>query len=256
MNELMKEFENAVNLLAQAMAKEGAKMVVKRLDEEREHVADAARALYLKHGYHASWLDTHGATEIIGACVSANRNHGVCVGLIEGGMRCIGCGPSYSLWEPIYPNRELTADSARYLWENQVSGDLGSMLRRETISYILDVAAGRQVNLCKKVADDAWIAFDEGGYRVRLRVASSDRITELAGKAKAAEVRKKPRELLGVLNIEGYGEHGQRVKVEGVPVLERFVLDLESEFIKRSAKAYGIAAVTNASFSSGPGIYY
>ena len=62
--------------------------------------------------------------------------------------------------------------------------------------------------------------------------------------------------MLGVLNIEGCGEHGQRVKVQGLPVYEPFNLDIESGIIKASAKACGITCVTNASFSSGPGIYY
>lgn len=241
--------------LIEAVVALSADEVVKLLDSKREPIADAARTLHLDHGFTLNWLRAHTAQDILGACVAANRNHGVCVGSIEGGMRCIVSCPTASLWGPAYPDRERTADSARYLWENQVSGDLGSMLRCQTPAYIRESAVGRQANLCKEVADAALYLWLNSGTH---QPFYTDRPAEAIIRAyiDRMEVRKGSRKMFGVLNIEGYGEHGQRVKIQGVPIFEAFVINLESELIKQSAKAYGIASVTGASFSSGPGIYY
>ena len=151
MNELMKEFENSVRLLALEMAKEGAKLVVKRLDEKRERVADAA------------WV-----------CMD--------VGILH---------PHHFINDSLLTSRRII----------------------------------------------------EAAEAIKSRVSS-----EAPAK----------RKLLGVINIEGYGECGQRVKVEGIPYFDDcgpFALDLENEFVKRSAKAYGITSLCDASFSYGPDIY-
>lgn len=252
---LLKFLKSGVDEILYDLVREGVAQIVKLADEKREPVADAARTLHLDRGFTLNWLRARKAKEIIGACVASNRNRDVYVGLIDKGMRCVMASEIFSMWGPAYPDREKTADAAQYLWRNQAWGDWVEFLVEKDSEYILKTAPGRQEVLCAKVADNAWIAFDEGGYRDVLQTLGSERIRDYAEQAKARRSRNESRKMLGVLNIEGYGEHGQRVKVKGLPVYELFNLDPESEIIKVSAKVCGITSVTSASFSSGPEIY-
>lgn len=254
---------------------EGVAGIVKLADEKREPIADAAEFLHCDHGFTANWLRHHEAisiTRYAGDLRTMSRERVAMMCIFEPVIfqaDRLGVVINGELYEPSgngwsfrlkYPDREKLANSAQYLWKNQKSGDLASLLRRETPDYILDIAFGRQQYLCSKVADAAWVCVDSGFWKAHhffSPTVSDGRILEAAEAIKERQSRSEanPRDLLGVLKIEGQGEHGQRVKVEGIAVLEKFALDPESEFIKATAKAYGITSVTGASFSSGPGIY-
>jgi len=255
-------------LMIEALFDMAAAEAVKLADEKREPVADAATVMW-GFGYSSAWLKHASPQGILGSAVEINRSKNFYLqlerptvfqadsfGVIMNGELYEPNGDGWSFRKK-YPNREKTADAAQYLWCNCCYGiDVMDSLTRYEPGYIREMAEASQKRRCAEVAANAWIAFDEGGLRDVLKTLSAERIKDKAAEAKTREVRKESRQMLGVLNIEGYGEHGQRVKVQGLPVYEPFNLDIESGIIKASAKACGITCVTNASFSSGPGIYY
>lgn len=217
-------------------------------------VADAAQCLYMVHGIDEVQLNWGDRESIIGKAVALNRPS---IGDIKGGMRCIRVHPTYALWKPAYPDRERTADSAQYLWKNQHSGNWADILKRYTSAEIRHTAQARQAYICKDVADAAWIAFDEGGYRLDLKCGSVERILDLASRAKSRRVWGATKKMIGVLKLDGFGKFGQCVKVEGIPVFEDSgaSADPECEFVKSSAEAHGLTVVTGILYSFGPGIY-
>lgn len=256
--------------LIEAVVALAADEVVNLLDSKRETVADAAQFLHCDHGFTANWLRHHEAISITRyagdlRAISRERVAMMCLfelpvfqadsfGVIMNGELYELSGDGWSFRKK-WPNREKTADAAQYLWKNQHSGDWVSLLQRFISEEIRSTASNRQKHLCTKVADAAWIAFDEGGYRDVLKTLGSERIQDFATEAKSWEVRKVSRKMLGVLNIEGYGKHGQRVKIQGAPVYDPFAFTPESELVKATAKAHGITSVTDVSFSWGPGIH-
>lgn len=242
--------------LIEAVVALAADEVVKLLDSKREPVADAAMVLHLDHGFTLNWLRARKAEEILGACVSARRNQDVYVGLLMNGLLYEINSDGYS-FRLKYPDRERTADSAQYLWKSQISGDWEFVLKNYDSAAIRGSAKRRQEVLCAKVADAAWIAFDEGGYRLDLKFSSVERILDLATRAKARSNCDAPKKMIGILKLEGFGKFGQGVKIEGIPVFDDSGVstDPESEFVKSRAEAHGLTVVTGILYSFGPGIF-
>lgn len=88
--------------------------------------------------------------------------------------------------------REKTADSAQYLWR-VTTGCLRTRqnsLRSCPADTIRAGAAMRQLDECQGVADNAWIAFDEGGHRDVLRPLVDEHIKDFATEAKIPKARK------------------------------------------------------------------
>lgn len=245
--------------LAKAIVDIAAAEVVNLVDSKREPIADAARILFLDHGFTPARLRAHTAEGIVGACVAANRNRDVYVGLIKGGMRCIGGGPAFSLWEPIDPNRERTADSARYVFMSSDHKSWQDWLMEMPAKNIRATAAAWQLSDCEEVADAAWTCIDSGdwhAYHFIYNNLSAKRIIESAEAIKD-QAAKPVRKLVALLSMEGHGCQGQLIAVEKIPVLnDSGDVSIESEFVKKYAKMHGIEEVTGVSHSFGPGIYY
>lgn len=229
------------------------------LDSKREPVADAARNLHMVHGFDDVQLNWGCRESIIGKAVALNRTS---IGDIKGGMRCFGIHPVYALWKPAYPDRERTADSAQYLWKNQVAGDWVEQLKRMTVKDILSSAKGRQTLICEAVSDAAWKCFDSGYWQAHHFIynnVSAKRIIESAEAIKdfTSRVAPTPKKMIGALKLEGFGKLGQVVKVEGIPVFDdsNASSDPDCEFVKSSADNHGMTVVTGIAFSFGPGIY-
>lgn len=263
---LLKFLKSGVDEILYDLVRESVAEIVNLADEKRAPVADAASIMW-GFGYSSGWLKHASRETILGSAVEINRAKNFYLQLEKPPVfraDLFGVIMSGELYEPNgdgwsfrkkYLDREKTADAAQWLYQRQDLHAGECFLLRNAADRIRGIARNHQLAYCAEIADNAWIAFDEGGYRDVLRTLGAARIQDYAEQAKARRSRNESRKMLGVLNIEGYSEHGQRVKVKVLPVYELFNLDPESEIIKVSAKVCGITSVTSASFSSGPGIY-
>lgn len=145
----------------------------------------------------------------------------------------------------MYPHRERNADAAQFLWRVNTNpvDDRKSSLINCPPSTIRLAARYRQEELASVVADNAWIAFDEGGFEADLKCAPPKRIHDLAVMAKAKQVA---RDLVGTMDIEGYGANGERITVRGI-VVRRSDSGSLGALSERASKQYGIAGASSVS---------
>lgn len=264
----MKEFEELIAAVVRLSAAE----VVRLIDIKRQPVADAAAFLHLKHGFTANWLKARSPEEIrTHAKANGESEHMMTSRQVLFAADSFGIMLNGELYEPSgdgwsfrlkYPDREATADSALYLWKNQVTGNHVISLGYLNAKQIRSVAKARQKLLCKEVADAAWTCVDSGSWHAHHFIygdLSNERIVEAAKAIKDCQLKRKaePRKMVGALRLEGWGEHGQRIKVEGIPIYsDSNPLSFDGEFVNEAAKVYRIAEVTSMSTSFGPGVFY
>lgn len=265
----MKEFEELITAVVRLSAAE----VVRLIDIKRQPVADAAAFLHLKHGFTANWLKARSPEEIRTSAKSVAYN--VTSQLLMTPVRFVagsfGIVTNGELYEPSgdgwsfrlkYPDREATADAALFLWKNQVNGNRAISLGHLNARQIRSWARSRQKLLCEKVAGAAWTCVDSGSWQAHHFIygdLSNERILEAAKAIKDCQLKRKaePRKMVGALCLEGWGEHGQRIKVEGIPIYsDSNPLSFDGEFVNEAAKVYRIAEVTSMSTSFGPGVFY
>lgn len=249
------------------------------LDSKRSPVADAAQFLHCDHAFTANWLRHHEAisiTRYAGDLRTMSRERVAMTRLFEPVVfkaDSFGILMNSDMYEPCddgwsfrlkYPDRQKTADSAEYLWRNQVSGIWDGPLRQYSANEIRSMASRRQETLCEKVADAAWVCMDVGIWRphhfINEPLLTSKRIIEAAEAIKSRISSEAPatRKMVAMLALEGYGGDGRSISVERIPVFNdsgHVGNNPESEFVVARAKEHGIEQLTGATTSFGPDIY-
>lgn len=250
----------------------GVELLNKEFDKARKPVADAAWFLFSVTQMSQGWLMSAGRTQIrdrakrngeaafkMGLPVSGSdcdsamdEARDQIRAIIESGMKGLVSGIAQKFVEISIENfdreRAKTADAAQFLWRNNTNSvdDRKGSLMACPPSTIRLAARYRQEELASVVADNAWIAFDEGGFAADLKCAPPKRISELAAMAKA----KVARDPVGKMDIEGYGASGERITVRGIVVRRADSGGPVEALSERLGKQYGIVGVTSVSVES------
>ena len=249
----------------------GVELLNKEFDKARKSVADAAWFLFSVTQMSQGWLMSAGRTQIRD-CAKRNGEAAFNMvlpvsgsdcdsamddardqirAIIESGMKGLVSGIAQKYIEISIENfdryRAKTADAAQFLWRSNTNPvhDREDSLINCSPEIISLAARYRQEALASTVADNAWIAFDEGGFEADLKCASPGRIQDLAAMAKA----KVAREAVGTMDIEGYGASGERITVRGI-VVRRADSGSVTDLSALLGKQYGIVGVTSVSLES------